>query len=278
MKVGDKQITQAQFEQMVGDLEAVQGPADISRKKIGEKFASMFILSEQAVANHLDSSPEVVRQIAMDRTQILSTAEFFKMKDAAKPSAEQISAYYNAHLDDYDVVILRRVFIWKKGPGSSRQSGLTDDEANALVEGIKNAYATGADPNKLIKNPEQVHIDEPPLTFQRGELPVEMEKPAFAMQQAGEWTVLGKSTDELVMMQLVSRSRRSLSEVTPQIERKLQNQKLKEDLESLKKKTGIWMDETYFASKAPVAGSRTEPDAPGPSKSSTERGEERDER
>jgi len=76
---------------------------------------------------------------------------------------------------------------------------------------------------------------------------------------------------------LVSRSRRSLGEVTEQIEKKLQNEQLREELKALKKKTGIWMDETYFASNAPASGSSTEPDAPGAGKSSTERGE-KDER
>jgi len=274
MKVGDKQVTQAQFEQMIADLEAVQGPADLSRKQLGEKFASLFILSQQAVADHLESSPEVVRQMAIDRTQILSNAEFFKLKDAAKPTSAQISAYYNSHLEDYDVVTLRRVFIWEKGKGSAHPNGLSEADAKALAAAIKQAYASGSDPKKLIKDPELVHVDDSPLSFQRGEMPGEMEKSAFTLQKPGEWTELANTPGTLVLLQLVSRSRRSLSEVTPQIEKKLQNEQLRDELKALKTKTGVWMDETYFASKAPVSGSSTEPDAPRPGKSSTERGEQ----
>lgn len=273
IKVGDKQMTQAQFEQMVADLEAAQGPADLNRKQLGEKFASLFILSQQAVADHLDSSPEVVRQLAIDRTQILSNAEFLKLKAQAKPTAAQISAYYNAHLEDYDVVTLRRVFIWEKGKGSAHPNGLTPEEAKALAQSIKQAYASGSDPNKLIKDPELVHVDDKPLSFQRGEMPGEMEKHAFALQKPGEWVEITDTPGSVMLMQLVSRSRRSLSEVSEQIEKKLQNEQLREELKALKKKTGVWMDETYFASKAPVSGSSMEPDAPGPGKSSTERGE-----
>jgi len=273
LKVGDRQMTQAQFEQMIADLEAVQGPADLSRKQLGEKFASLFILSQAAVANHLDSSPEVVRQLAINRVQILSNAEFFKLKDEAKPSAEQISAYYNAHLEDYDVVRLRRVFIWEKGKGSVHPNGLSPEDANKLAEAIKQAYATGSDPKKLIKDPELVHLDDTPLSFQRSELPEVMEKPAFAMQKPGEWIQLTNTPNTIILLQLVSRDRRTLSEVTPQIEKKLQNEQLREELKALKEKTGVWMDETYFASKAPVSGSSTEPGAPGTGKSSTERGE-----
>lgn len=273
LKVGDKQMTQAQFEQMIADLETVQGPADLSRKQLGEKFASLFILSQQAVTDHLDSSPEVVRQMAIDRIQILSNAEFVKLKEQAKPTAQQISAYYNAHLEDYDVVTLRRVFIWEKGNGPAHPNGLTAEEANALAQAIKKAYTSGSDPKTLIKDPDLVHLDDKPLSFQRGEMPAEMEKPAFSLQKPGEWVQVPNTPGSVVLLQLVSRSRRSLGEVTEQIEKKLQNEQLREELKALKKKTGVWMDETYFASKAPLPGSSTEPDAPGAGKSSTDRGE-----
>jgi len=45
---------------------------------------------------------------------------------------------------------------------------------------------------------------------------------------------------------LVKRSRLALKEVSPQIEKKLQAEKLREELDGLKKKSGIWMDEQYF--------------------------------
>jgi len=271
MKVGDLQITQAAFEQMIRHLEAQQGPADLSRKQLGDNFASLFMLSRQAVTDHLDTSPEVVRQLAIDRTQILSNAEFAKLKGLAKPTAEQISEYYNAHLDDYDVVQLRRVFIFKKGP--AHENGVNPEDARTVAETIRQAYSSGIDPGTVVHDPENVILDPEPLTFQRGELPPAMEKAGFAMHKPGEWHDLADSPDALVLLQLISRSRRPLSEVSPQIEKKLQNEKLQEELEALKKKTGIWMDETYFASKAPVPASRTDPEASGHGKSNSDRGD-----
>lgn len=265
LKVGDLQITQEQFETYIGDLEAQQGPADLSRKKLGDNYASLLMLSRQAVANHLDSSPAVVRQLAIDRTQILSNAEFTRLKAEAKPTPAQISNYYNAHLDDYDVVQLRRVFIYKSGPG--QEKGVNPAEAKALAAAIRQAYAAGSDPKKLVKDPETVVFDEKPLRFQHGEMPAEMEKVAFGMRKDGEWTELANEPDTLVLIQLVSRSRRTLTEMTPQIEKKLQSQKLRDELESLKTNTGIWMDEEYFASHAPIPIPNGEPEASGQSKS-----------
>jgi len=264
LKVGNLQITQEQFETYIGDLEVQQGPADLTRKKLGDNYASLLALSQQAMTNHLDSSPEVIRQLAIDRTQILSNAEYARLRAEAKPTPAQISEYYNAHLDDYDVVQLRRVFIYKKSQG---HRGVNPDEVAALATAIRQAYATGSDPKKLVKDPDTVIFDAQPLTFQRGEMPAAMDKVAFGMQKEGEWTELANESDTLVLVQLVSRGRRSLSEVTPQIEKKLQAQTLRQELDSLKKNTGIWMDEEYFASHAPIPNPNAEPEASGQSKS-----------
>src|SRR5579875_2875866 len=272
LKVGDRKITQAEFERYIGDLEEQQGPATLSREQLGKDYADLLMLSHLAVEDHLDTSPKVLRQLAIDRTQILSNAEFAKLKAEAKPTPQQISAYYNAHLDDYDIVTLRRVFIFKRGP--DRPKGVDPAEAKPLAEKIRQAYATGADPKKLIQDPETVVLDDKPITFPRGEMPEYMEKVAFSMQKPGEWKELANDPGALVLLQLVSRSRMSLSEMTPRIEKKPTNEKLREELDALKKKSGIWMDEEYFASQKPISVPSATPESSGQGKSTNERGEQ----
>jgi parvulin-like peptidyl-prolyl isomerase len=276
LKVGNMQMTQADFETMVSDLEAQQGPADLSRKAIGDNFAQLFMLSQQAVANHLDSSPEVVRQLALDRNQILSNAEFARLKNEAKPTEQEISAYYSAHSADYDTVDLRRVFIWSSSDGSKDGHGFSPQQAKALAGAVRHAYASGGDVAKVIRDTphgsEDVVFDTDPLTFQRGELPTKLAEAAFALKQ-GEWTELNDAPGTYVFLNVVKRSRRDLKEVSPQIEKKLQAQKLREELDSLKKNAGIWMDEEYFAPAPKKAGSSAQSKASTPTKA----GEEKDE-
>jgi hypothetical protein len=264
LKVGDVQVTQAQFESMVRDLEAQQGPADLSRKAIGENYSSLLMLSQQATANHLDSSPEVLRQLAIDRTQILSNAEFAKLKAEAQPTPKEVNAYYTAHLDDYDVVELRRLFIWKKAADGKDGRGMSEQDAQALAHAVRQSSASGADLKKLVRDPNSVVLDSDPLPFQHGELPEKMDKAAFALTKPGEWTVFEDTPTTLVMLQLVKRSRLDLKDVSPQIEKKLQAEKLRAEMDGLKKKSGIWMDEQYFAAKSP--GSKTQTQASGPEK------------
>jgi len=251
---------------MISALEAQQGPADLSRRAIGDNYASLLMLSQQAVSHHLDSSPEVVRQLAIDRTQILSNAEFASLKQQAKPTPEEISRYYSAHQADFDLVQIRRVFIWKRAEDSKDDRGLSAQDAKALADAIRQAFASGSDPRKLTHDTNDVVLDIDPLTFQRGELPPKMEEAAFALKE-GEWSVFEDTPGILVLLQSVKRSRKELKEVSAQIEKKLQAQELQEELDSLKKNVGIWMDEQYFAPPPRKPGVSTQSQALGPSKS-----------
>jgi hypothetical protein len=279
IKVGDAQITQAQFETMVSDLEAQQGPADLTRQAIGSNYAQLLMLAQQAAANHLDTSPEVIRQLALDRNQILSNAEFARLKEKAKPTAEEISAYYSAHLDDYDTVQLRRIFIWSHADGSKDKHALSPQAAAALAAKVRQALASGGDTQRVIQDtphgPDDVKVDPVLLTFQRGEMPVKMEQAAFALKEGG-WTEFNDAPGTYVFLQVVKRGRRDLKEVSSQIENKLEAQKLKDELSDLKKKTGVWMDEAYFAPAAKTPGSSTQSKATVPTKSETR--EEKDEK
>ena len=279
IKVGDMKVTQAQFETMVSDLEAQQGPADLTRQAIGSNYAQLLMLSQQAADNHLDTSPEVLRQLALDRNQILSNAEFVRLKSQAKPTPEEISAYYSAHLDDYDTVQLRRVFIWSHAENTKDGHALTSQAATALAAQVRKAYAAGGDAQKVIHDtphdPSDVMVDPQPLSFQRGELPDKMQEAVFALKE-GEFTEFDDVPGTFVFMRVVKRGRRDLKEVSPQIEKKLQAQKLKEELDDLKKKTGIWMDEAYFApaAKKPASSTQSKASVPTPAEQREEKDDE----
>ena len=271
LKVGNLQITQADFETMVSDLEAQQGPAELSRRAIGDNYAQLLMLSQQAAANHLESSPEVIRQLALDRTQIMSNAEFARLKSQAKPSPDEISAYYSAHLADYDVVGLRRVFIWSSSDGQKDGHGLSQQAAKALADRVRNSFASKGDVAKVLHDtphgPEDVLFDND-LTFQRGELPAKMEQAVFPLKE-GEWVELNDAPGTYVFLQVAKRSRRDLKDVSPQIEQKLQAQKLKDELNDLKKNAGIWMDQEYFAPPGKTTGSNMQSKASATTKSET---------
>jgi parvulin-like peptidyl-prolyl isomerase len=217
------------------------------------------MLSQQAVANHLDSSPEVSRQLAIARMQVLSDAEFESLMRKAAPSSEEISQYYSAHLADYDEVQIRRLFIWKQRDNSKTAPVLSSQAARASADQIRKEYASGTDVKKLsedVRRSGEGMLDPEPLTFPRGELPPQLEKVAFTLKE-GEWSEVEDTPARLLLIQLVKRDRQQLGQVSARIEKNLQGEKMQALLDDLKKKAGIWMDEQYFGTAvAPVPGAQ----------------------
>jgi hypothetical protein len=265
LKVGDVQVTEAEFESRISDIESQGGDPDKEsvtekdRRRLGDDYASVLMLSQQAVASHLDSSPEVSRQLAIARMQVLSDAEFASLMHQAQPTSQEIGQYYSAHLSDYDEVQIRRLFIFKRGDKSKDAPVLSSQAARAHADQIRQTYASGTDVKKLsedLRKSGNGLLDPEPLTFPLGELSPQMEKVAFALKE-GEWAEVEDSPARLLLIQLVKRDRQPLGQVSARIEKNLQGEKMQVLLDNLKKDAGIWMDEQYFGTAvAPVPGAR----------------------
>ena len=262
LKVGNLPVTQGEFESRISDLEGQgsdsekEGVSQKDRQKFGDDYASVLMLSQQAVANHLESSPEVAQQLAIARMQALSDAEFAALMRQAQPTFEEVSQYYSAHLSDYDEVRIRRLFIWKQ---RKDRPALSSQAARTRAEQIRKECAAGTSEEKLsddLRKSEEGMLDRGPLSFSRGELSPEMEKVAFALKE-GEWSEVEDNPARLLLIQLIKRDRRQLGEVKSQIEKSLQGERMQALLDDLKKKASIWMDERYFGiAAAPVRGAQ----------------------
>jgi hypothetical protein len=286
LKVGDTQVTQADFEAHIKDIEPQsdpdkEGAAGKGRRRLGDDYASVLMLSQQAVASNLDSSPEVSRQLAIARMQVLSDAEFASLMRQADPTTEEISKYYSDHLSDYDQVHIRRLFIWKRRGNTEDGQVLSSQAARARALEIRQACATGTSEKNLsadlIKSGEGM-LDPETLTFSRGGLSPQMEKVAFALKE-GEWSEVEDTAAALLLIQLVTRDGRPLGQVSSFIEKDLQAQKLQAMLDDLKMKAGIWLDEQYFGTAvAPVPGAqRRGSDPPSQLQKSAKKGESNNE-
>ena len=266
IKVGNEQVTQQDFEAGIGNFEAEnEEGAQKEKRKLGDDYASVLMLSQQAVAEHLDATPEVKRQLVLQRLQILSNAEFDKLMAQAKPSQEETGKYYSAHASDYDQVLVRRLFIWKRHDARTGP-GLSSQETRARANAILKASAAGNGADKLaepFKTSKDGLLDVEPSVFPRGELPPAMEKVAFALKP-GEWGEAEDTPDRITLLQLVKRERRDLQTVSSLIEQRLQAQNMQVAIEKLKKNAGIWLDGEYFGTEAPAPGDATRGPSPPP--------------
>jgi hypothetical protein len=253
LKVGNAKITQADFEAMIGDIEPENDPdhaedADRNRRQLGDDFAAVLMLSQRATAEHLDTTAEVRRQLEANRMQILSDAEFAKLKEQSKPTADEVQKYYAAHPAEFERLRVQRLFIWKLGEGSANTHGLPPDAAKSRADAILQAATTGGDPVKLadaFQNTSDGVLDPAPITFVRGAFSPAIEKIAFAMQP-GAWAIAEDTPDRVLIIHLLAREQRPLADVTSIVEQRVVNQKLDAKLSELRSKAGVWIDEQYF--------------------------------
>jgi len=259
LKAGGAKVTREQFESTIGDIEPKPDPdkaqaAGKERRRMGDDYASVLMLSQQAIANHLDSSPEVRHKLEVARLQILSDAQFAMLLSQSKPSPEEMRRYYDSHLSDFDRVRLHRLFIWKVGAGSKNTRGLSPEDAQARAAAILQSSSSGGDPfqlAKMFKDSDLGIFDAQPLTFERGQLPGMLDKTAFSVKP-GRWAEAEDTPDRLILIYVVARDRQPLPEVSSLVEKLVQGEKMQGKLNELKKKSDIWMDESYFGSGSAV--------------------------
>ncbi len=136
----------------------------------------------------------------------------------------------------------------KMSPATSQ--GLTADEAKARADEIRKALLAGADPKKLSEEyktpPGEVIIEPEPRKVRHGGMRPDMEKAAFPLKD-GEVSEPLDINQALVFFQVTGHNTLDLKTATPEIERKLRQQKNEGAIEEIKKSTVVWMDDQYFA-------------------------------
>jgi DNA-binding transcriptional regulator YdaS (Cro superfamily) len=273
MKVGQEQVTAGDFDFVIASMspENKRALATQGRKPLGDQYATLLVLEQHAVARHLDSSPAVVRQLAMRRRELLAQAAYSEIARQAAVTPEEASQYYAAHPDEFEQLKIRQVVIRKLAEGAPAGSkGFPLAEAQTRAEDIRKALLAGADPKKVadqFKAADAVMIDAEPRDVGRDVMPPDMQKAASELKD-GEISQVFDMPQALVFFQIVSRRQPELKEVSTQIENSLRQKKIDAAVEGLKKEAHIWTDDSYFSApvSAPPARATKTPLAAPPAK------------
>ncbi len=264
MKVGTQSFTQADMEYLISSLSPqIQKAVALQGKKpLGEQYAVMAALSQQAEKDRLDASAALQEQLALQRLQALAQAEYQKMSEEIKVSPEEINAYYTGHPTEFEEAQVREVVIRKKAEGAKEDApGLSNTDAHSRADEIRKALTAGTDPKKVAEQfavENVVQIDAEPRSVKRGELIATLDQAAFNLKE-GAFSDPFESPQALAFLQVVRRRRQDLKDVSENIGNTLHDQKLQTAVDDLKKKTTIWMDDQYFKAPAEPA----QPATPG---------------
>jgi len=259
LKVGDASVTAGEIEKAIQGLPpqaqrslAGQGQG---RKPIGDEYVMMLVLSQQALAHHLDSTPAFKELLALSRLKILASQEYQQILQEAVVAPEEVSKYYAAHQSDFEEAQVLQVAVRKKPEGAKEGTpGFTPEEAKARVEEIRKTFIAGDDPKQIADKyrvENLVRVDTQPYPVHRGSQPANMAKAAFELKP-GEVSEVFDLGQVLAFVKLVSRRTPDIKEFSSRIENTLRQQKISTALEALKKNANVWMDDAYFA--APPGG------------------------
>ena len=121
-------------------------------------------------------------------------------------------------------------------------------DANARAESIRKALASGDSPEKVnedLGGPAVLLIDPKPRTLKRNDMIPALEKASFAAKDGG---VTGPvDTPDAVLVALVFKHGHiEQKEAATEIGNKLRAEKLNAELDDLKKRAVVWMNEDYF--------------------------------
>jgi hypothetical protein len=258
LKVGDQQFTKAQMDALIESLppQTQQAIAAQGKKPLGDQYALIVLLSKQAELHHLDQTPEFAHKLALQKQQMEAQEE---MSQRSNVTPEDVQKYYTEHTADFDEIMVRQ-FVVRKKPAPPKADpahpttapagpGLSPEDAKARIDSIRKEVTAGTDIKKVMddfKAPGDVIIDAEPRKVRRGSMRPEMEKVAFALKD-GEVSEPVDITQALIFFQVTGHSHQDLKEVTPEIEKKLKQQKVEAALAEVKKNSTIWMDDKYFA-------------------------------
>ncbi len=255
LKVGTQNYTEGDIEFLISSL-SPQLRAAVARqgkRPLGDQFALMAVLSQQAEKEHLDATEDFREEMALHRLQALAQVEYRKMAEGVKVSPEEISQYYATHTSEFEEAQVREIIIRKKADGAEKDApGFTAADAHARADEIRKALTAGTDPKKVAgqyKVENTVMFDAEPRTIKRGQLVAALDKAAFELKD-GAVSEPFENAQALAFLQVVSHKHQDLKEVSDDIENTLHEQKLQAGVDELKKNSNIWMDDQYF--KAPA--------------------------
>ncbi len=263
LKVGDNQVTKGDFDFVLSSLDqnGQQALATQGRKQFGDQYVMILLLYQQALAEHLDASPDVRRELAMSRMRTIAQAEYQHLVEQTPVTPEETEAFYKTHLQEMpDERDIREVAVIRK-PASAPATapGLDDATARQRAETIRKALASGTDPAKLIQDfavPNVVLIDAKPNPIRHGQLIAALDKPAFELKD-GETSDVVETPQAFVFIQVLGLHKPELKEATPEIENAIRQQKMNAHMEQLRQGAKIWMDDQYFKAPEPAPPATT---------------------
>lgn len=258
--MGNEKITVAQYDQMVAALPeqiqtAARGPG---KRQFIEQLIRLKLLAQEAERRKLEQKPVVQQQLEFQRENLLAGAAYQDMLLTAKVDDAAGRKYYDEHKSEYEQVKARHILIRVKGspsPAGAGKKELTDEEALAKAQEVRKKLAGGADFAEVAK----AESDDTGSGanggdlgfFKHGQMVPPFEQAAFSLP-IGQLSEPVKTPFGYHIIKVEQKESKPFEEVHAEIEAKLRPEIAKKQVEDLRTKAAVTLDEGFFGPAAPA--------------------------
>ena len=265
LTIGDSKFTEAQYSALVDALppQYQSYARGAGKRQFAENLVQLMILSNEAEKRGLDKQPKIEEQVKFQRQNLLAQAMFDDIQSGIKVDDSLINLYYNAHKNEYESVRAKHILIRVKGapmPGAEGKPELTDEQALAKAQEIRKKLADGGDFAAIAK----AESDDTGSAkqggdlgeFRHGMMVPPFEQAAFSLK-IGEVSEPVKSPFGYHIIVVQEHKVKTLADVRPDIEKSLRPEMARKQVQAMREKTPVQIDDGYFGpapAPAPVPG------------------------
>lgn len=262
-------ITRAQFEKLADSLQPNMAPQ--IRRQLASAYPRILTMASEARKRGLDKDPGFQEKLQFARQQLLMQELNRAIQtDAAKVPDKEVENYYRNNSAAFEQATLQRIFVPKsktveppKDAGKPEEVKAQQEAAEAAMtkegDALRARAAAGEDFEKLQKEAfDDAAVKSAPPSFNLGKMRRTNLPPGHTSVfdlKPNEVSQVFNDPSGHYIYKLVSKEVPPLDQVKDEIHGTLQNQRMKDALQSIQSSTTSELNEAYFGS-APTAPAR----------------------
>ncbi len=221
------------------------------KKQFAEELFRMKLLAIEGTKSGLENDPEVQKQLAAVRENLVASAQLKKLDAAITVAEADLRAAYDARKGEFEKAKARHILIAFKGSPAAQpgKPELTEEQAKAKAEEIRAKVEAGASFEDLAKSDSDDtgsgaqggDLGE----FGRGQMVPEFEQAAFSTE-VGKLSPVFRTQYGFHFVKVDARATTPFEEAKEGLERSLRGSKVQEVMKKLVDDAKPTFDEAYF--------------------------------
>jgi hypothetical protein len=248
-------ITKEQYDTLLQAIGAPGAPPPPNTPDLAAKYVQLMTVANAAEQAGIENDPTSKEYMRLRRLQALATRYGLVLQaQYAKPAPEEIAAYYQKNLSQYQEVKLDRIFIPKTNPSAKNKDDFAKSAAAAAAD-VRDRVAKGEDPDQAEKEAyTTLGITSPPMktdagTRRRNMFPQDQADEIFTMK-AGDVSKVEEDPGGFTIFKVVSIDTLPLDQVKDEISSTVGQQNLQDKLKEITGSVHADYNDQYFKGTA----------------------------